>query len=350
MYPFVYINMHLKKFLENYDTVIFDMDGVITNEQNYWNSAALTVWEYLNQNSGKSIDMAYCMEHYQDIHAKVFCDDELIRVLKNKGINSNWDLGYVTVLISWICGGKDNWDNFEAVLGYAENMSDNILDEYEKTARECSEKTGFDYEWLRRCGDMWNEMQLIFQQWFLGDELFCESYGYMPQNSGKPGLLKNEKPIIPLETLKELLKELNSKMRVCMGTGRPGAEILNPLKVWGVLDYFDKNGLCTYDYVEKAQENLNVNNLPKPHPYMFLKALFGLDYPDKKILDGDYDKERIAKTLVVGDAGADILAAKAMGAHFCATLTGVQGKSARGYFEEMEAEYILDSICDFAEC
>ena len=40
--------MKLAKFLDKYDTVIFDMDGVITSEQNYWNCAALTVWEYLN--------------------------------------------------------------------------------------------------------------------------------------------------------------------------------------------------------------------------------------------------------------------------------------------------------------
>ena len=42
--------MKLAKFLDKYDTVIFDMDGVITSEQNYWNCAALTVWEYLNYN------------------------------------------------------------------------------------------------------------------------------------------------------------------------------------------------------------------------------------------------------------------------------------------------------------
>ena len=48
--------MKLAKFLDKYDTVIFDMDGVITSEQNYWNCAALTVWEYLNYNSGQKIN------------------------------------------------------------------------------------------------------------------------------------------------------------------------------------------------------------------------------------------------------------------------------------------------------
>ena len=54
--------MKLAKFLDKYDTVIFDMDGVITSEQNYWNCAALTVWEYLNYNSGQKINAAECMQ------------------------------------------------------------------------------------------------------------------------------------------------------------------------------------------------------------------------------------------------------------------------------------------------
>ena len=80
-----------------------------------------------------------------------------------------------------------------------------------------------------------------------------------------------------------------------------------------------------------------------------MKALYGTDYDDKRLVSGDYDKSKIAGTLVVGDAGADILAAKAMGADFCAVLTGIQGEKGREYFEENGAEYILPSVIDFLE-
>ena len=96
--------------------VIFDMDGVITSEQNYWNCAALTVWEYLNYNSGQKINAAECMQNISKIRSRVFSDDELISVLKGKGVNSNWDLGYVTVLIAWICNGKTDWNYFDKVI------------------------------------------------------------------------------------------------------------------------------------------------------------------------------------------------------------------------------------------
>ncbi|MCC8169043.1 MAG: HAD hydrolase-like protein [Oscillospiraceae bacterium] len=341
--------MKLAKFLDKYDTVIFDMDGVITSEQNYWNCAALTVWEYLHYIGGKKINSAKCAENMAQIRKKVFSNDSLISVLKGKGVNSNWDLGYVTVLISWICGGKDGWGDFDAVLRYAENLSDNIIDEYDRLAKLCHEKTGFDYNWLRRNEIMWRTMRDIFQMWFLGDELFEERFGYPPMNTGKTGLLYREEPIVKKDRLIQVLRLLGENKRICTGTGRPYIEMIQPVTDWGIKQYFAADGLCNYDHVVAAERSLDNNTLTKPHPYMFLKALYGTDYDDKRLVDGDYDKEKIKTTLVVGDAGADILAAKAMGADFCAVLTGIQGKKARPYFESLNAEYILNSVEDFLE-
>ncbi len=265
--------MKLAKFLDKYDTVIFDMDGVITSEQNYWNCAALTVWEYLNWNSGKRIDSKECSEKISEIRKNVFSNDELISVLKGKGVNSNWDLGYVTVLISWIIGGKDGWGNFGAVLRYAKGLSDNIIDEYDRLAIECHKITGFDYEWLKRNELMWQTMRDIFQMWFLGDELFRERYGYDPLNSGKEGLLYKEEPIVDKDKLIKMLSLLSENKRVCTGTGRPYIEMIQPVTDWGIKQYFTNDGLCNYDHVVEAEKELDNNALTKPHPYMFLKAM-----------------------------------------------------------------------------
>ena len=339
--------MKLAKFLDKYDTVIFDMDGVITSEQNYWNCAALTVWEYLSWNSHREINSVEFMKNLPQIRKRVFCDDELISVLKGKGVNSNWDLGYVTVLIAWICNGKEKWDNFSNVLEYAKGLPENIIDAYDSIALECSKKTGFSYGWLQRNELMWRTMRGIFQMWFLGDDLFKKTFGYPSLNGGKSGLLYKEEPIVDKAKLVEMLQLLSKNKRVCTGTGRPYIEMIRPITDWGIKDYFAQDGLCNYDHVVDAEKKLDNNALTKPHPYMFLKALYGTDYDDKKLINGNYDKEKIKKALIVGDAGADILAAKAMGADFCAVLTGIQGDGARPYFEKMNAEYILDSVEDF---
>lgn len=336
----------MKSFLDKYDTVIFDMDGVITSEQNYWNSAALTVREYLSDKAyfGKgNIDTDWMSKNVSGIRSEVFCDDRLINELKSRGVNSNWDLGYVTVLIALILK-KDDPDK---ALKFAQNLSENILDEYENLSRAAAKSAGLSCDYTERNGELWQGMRDCFQEWFLGDSLFKKQYGRDPVNSGKCGLLNNEKPIIPVESLLELLKQLNDEgKRVCTGTGRPYAELITPLEAWGAIKYFADDGLCNYDHVAEAERKYKETALTKPHPYMFLKALYGTDYDDGKILNGEYDKRAVERTLVVGDAGADILAANAMGADFCAVLTGVTGSAARGFFEQLGAEYILDSAAD----
>lgn len=336
------VKMRLAKFLDKYDTVIFDMDGVITSEQNYWNCAALTVWEYLKWNMDEKIDIEYAESNIEKIRSLVFCNDKIIEILKAKGVNSNWDLGYVVVLLAWICGGKEYMGDFSDVLEKAEELPDNILDVYDALAKKASEKTGLDYDWMRRNELMWRTMTMLFQEWFLGDELNDRA----SLHGKKKGLLYNEQPIVDKDSLTEMLKLLSKNKRVCSGTGRPYTEMIRPITDWGIKDYFAKDGLCNYNHVADAEKEFAIT-LTKPHPYMFLKALYGTDYDNKKLINGDYDKEKIKTTLIVGDAGADILAAKAMGADFCAVLTGIQGKKARHYFEEMRAEYILDSVEDF---
>lgn len=340
------VKMKLAKFLDKYDTVIFDMDGVITSEQNYWNCAALTVWEYLkwNRDGGNSIDTEWAERHVKEIRSSVFYNDEIISVLKSKGVNSNWDLGYVTVLLAWICGGKDYDGNFADVLSLAKTLPDNILNAYDELAKKASDRTGFDYDWTRRNNLMWQTMHELFQEWFLGDELI----GKRSMHGKKSGLLNNEQPIVDKKQLAEILALLCENKRVCTGTGRPYIEMIQPLTDWGVKKYFAKDGLCSYDNVIAAEKTFN-STFTKPHPYMFLKALYGTDYDDSKLIGGDYDKDKIKTTLVVGDAGADILAAQAMGADFCAVLTGIQGEKARAYFEKLKASYILNSVLDFAE-
>ncbi len=327
----------MREFLNKYNTVIFDMDGVITSEEKYWDAAALTVWEYLRFCRDESISAPECMAKVREIRKIVFCDDLLIKTLKNKGVNSNWDLGYVTVLMAWILKTED----FVKVLEYAKTLPDNIIEVYDSLARECADVTGYDYKWLCRNGLMWQTMHDIFQEWYLGEQ----TWGKPVKNSGKAGLMFSEKPIVNKGKLRELLAELSTTHRLCTGTGRPFNEMITPLNQWGVTDYFDKNGLANYDMVEVAERELG-RTLTKPHPYIFLKALYGVDHDDKKIIDGEYDKSEISKALIVGDAGADILAAREMGADFCAVLTGVAGKKAKDYFQKMNAQYIIDSVLD----
>lgn len=337
----------MKQFLNKYDTLVLDMDGVITSESGYWDAAALTVYEYLftKEHFGSGdIDVEYMSENCGKIRNEIYLNDKLIKVFKDKGVNSNWDLGYITVLAALMLDTRD----MDEVYEFAQKIDEDIITVYESLAKAAAKKQGYAFEEFKRNGKLWTAMRDSFQEWYLGDDRFTEVYGREPETCGKGGIYKKEKPLFSLEKLRPFLRELAETKRLCVGTGRQYIEIVPLLEMWDVADCFDSNGICDYSYVSSAERKIGAT-LAKPHPYTFLKALYGTDYSDEKIVDGEYDKSKTERTLIVGDAGADILAAKAMGSDFCAVLTGVAGKSGKKYFEEQNAEYILDTVLDMRE-
>lgn len=341
--------LRLVDFLDNYDTIIFDMDGVVTSEENYWNCAALAVYEIFNSSDywGKNkININKIMDEYVDMRKYLFKNDTLIELLKNKGVNSNWDLAYIIICIALILRTPYP----DEIYAYAESLNGNIMDIYDKLAKTTAESIGEPVSYCERNGYIWQMATMCFQEWFLGDNIYFSTYREFPKKVGKPGLVHNEEPLVAVEKLQTLFSALyKANKRVCIGTGRPSGEILPPLEKWGIKKYMAEDGLITYDYVVRAEEKLNNNSvhLTKPHPYMFLKAMLGEKFDDLDIINKKYPIDKLSRTLVVGDAGADIFAAKEMGADFCAVLTGLQGQKARAFFEENNAEYILNSIEDF---
>ncbi len=337
--------MKLKEFLNRYDTIIFDLDGVITSEQAYWDASALTVYQAVNAKSlsDDEVDVEFYNKNIKKIRSEVFSDDKLIRILKDKGVNSNWDLSYVTYAIAKILDTKD----FSKVLDYVGNMSNDIFKEYEILAKKLQEKLKISN--ASRKSEVWEKLKLWFQEWTLGDKLFLKVYGYEVSKKGKQGLLEAEEPIVDKERLKELFLALHKKgKRLATATGRTFDELETPLKNFGIFDYFANDGLINYNHVINVQNKLGAE-VPKPHPYVFQKALLGESFSDIDILEENFSKSLVKKALVVGDAGADIIAAKKMGADFCAVLTGVNGKAAKEYFEKSGACYILDSVLDFID-
>lgn len=329
----------LKSFTDKYDLFIFDLDGVITSEQGYWYTAALTVYELMNSNKyfgTRTLDYENVFANRKMIRKFVLSDDKTIVLLKNKGVNSNTDLAYIVFCASVIKNTKDP----EVIYNFLkENLSDNILNDYERLAILTAVGLNKPSEFCMRTGTLREYVNNVFQGWYLGE-------------GGRPSILNNEQPLLDMEKTREVLKAFHSAGKtISYGTGRFEYESKTPLSKWDFYKYFSENHSVTYDEVSKSEQILKENGqfktLTKPDPYVFLQGALGKDYPVLKIINGDFDKELIKKTLVIGDAGADILSAHAGGFDFCAVLTGISGEAARPYFEEQKAEYILDSIFDF---
>ncbi len=324
------------------DSIIFDMDGVITSEYTYWDSAALTVYELLFSHKyyGKQdIDREWCHKNVRRIFNIIFCDGKTVKAVKRLGVNTNWDLTYLVFCISkYLDPDMDSFDSwhFQSVCMFIENITMQPPELYVGIegliASVLPAESGY---YKRTHGKMWQELLDSFQKWYHGFE-------------GILGLKENEEPIIPLDMLKEKLAELKeSGFKLGIGTGRPKEEIIYPLNMWGLKEFFASDCIATYDEVEEAEKKIpDAGSLAKPNPFVFLKAAFGNEYNDKELYSGEVSKERIGRCLIVGDAPSDLLAAKGAGFPFMAVLTGVEGLDARGYFEKNDADIILDSVLD----
>jgi len=338
----------LQTFLEKYDRILFDLDGVVTSEEVYWNTAALTVWELLNSSvyyGEEVMDVQAVSGRLSDIRREVFCNDAVIQTVKNRGINNNWDLAWFVISGALVLNTRD----FRAVYEWILSLPDTAA-AFCAAVAEALQKAGFQGDEAAHQGGLWRRVQDSFQEWFLGSELFPEHWGKASMQPGKLGLTFGEEPLVDKEKLLTLLSLLAQDKILGIGTGRPRIEMLNPLTRWGAYDYFTKEAVVSHHEVQAAQKELRKSIpdivLTKPHPYIFLKAIFGETVSDNDLIAGVYDKACCSKTLVIGDAGCDLFAAKAAGCDFLAVLTGIQGEDARAYFAQEGADYILKDVLE----
>lgn len=103
--------------------------------------------------------------------------------------------------------------------------------------------------------------------------------------------------------------------------------------------------IVTYDDVLKAEEDFKPETpLSKPNPFVFLKAAFGDELDDEKLISDNYNKDKCSKIAVIGDAPSDLMAAKSAGMVFVGVLTGIDKESANEYFLSHNADYIFEDV------
>ncbi len=333
----------MKFALNNFDTIIFDMDGVITSEVSYWQTAAATCCDLLlnYEHYGVcGIDKEWVRKQYIEIYNTILCGGRTVRAVKNLGVNTNWDLAYIVFCVSkYLNPDLDTLDaaHFQSVCMFIENIDLKAPDVYDalgELVKTIIKKDKDDY--FKRGGKyFWKELCDTFELWYLGSDEF-------------EGINSSETLLFPAEDIKKVLKTLtDSNIRLGIGTGRPREEIEHPLEKYGLYKYFDKSLCVCYDDILAAEQELKPKNpLAKPDPFVFLKAVLGKNHTNRQIIDGDYTYGELEKTLIVGDAPSDLLAAQKGGFNFLAVLTGIDGENAMKYFQQNKADYILNNILE----
>lgn len=367
-------------------TVLFDVDGVLLSEERYFDMSALTVWELINSDKylglgAEQFKTNPADEEINAIRKGVFIDDRVLKLMKGKGINANWDMIYLTVsyqlihileqvkedlsakINHWLTNeidrdvlieigealkGRDIHLHYAAFLDdfqQAPSSKQGLLDHLDVLAKE---KLGVDTSMFGKKDRLWSVCEHASQEWYVGDEHIVGSTGRPSVQPGKAGFMSDEKVLADKEKIAELFKKLTSEgIRVGIGTGRPELETVEPFKTLGWLDLFDTHYIVTADDVLKAERNHpDGPALSKPHPFTYIMALSGKTKTEDECLAEKLPIENGKETLIVGDSLADLLAARDMGCTFAAVLTGLSGQAARSEFEEYEADYILDGVLE----
>lgn len=366
--------------------VLFDVDGVLLSEEHYFDASALTVWElfasknYLNL-APEAFKTNYTSEEIGEIRSLVFQGDKVLKFLKSRGLNANWDMIYLTVsyqllhllgqvkeyesekIIKWLQKGIDRETLLEigdVLKKYEVNLNFQLFVEEFEAAGESKhalfqhldtlahKKLKIDTKIFSEDMTLWSVGEHISQEWYVGDEHVLGSTGRPSVQIGKKGFLSDEMTLCPREKIDELFSKLLQRgLKIGIGTGRPELETIQPFTHLDWLKHFDENHIVTADDVLKAEIEFPEHRpLSKPNPFTYLLGLKGRSSGFRQILETELPLTNRDEVLIVGDSFADLLAARKIGCKFAAVLTGLSGQNARSEFEKHEADYILDNVLE----
>lgn len=291
--------------MKNAKLIVFDMDGVLIDVSGSYR-------ETVRQTTRLFFQIAPSSEKLPD---PLFPLADLAAVKQSGGLNNDWDLSCLVINLLFnliekppVYESKDPWAQYQETISQCDmgalgdflrstpNPLIALLLKIGKT------KNAFIYGLYTGDVGSGNIIKQIFQEVYLGKDLFEATYDQTPEFYQGDGLIHREQLLID----KHLLSELAAKHILAIATGRPRAEADYPLDHFGIRKYFTRI-MTLEDCLEKEKRILKTEgkkvSLSKPHPYM-------LDTISAET------KNPITAYYYVGDMPDDMVAAKGAAAGF----------------------------------
>jgi phosphoglycolate phosphatase-like HAD superfamily hydrolase len=278
--------------------IVFDMDGVIMD-------VSASYRDVVRQTAGLFFQPARGAEK---LPAPLFELSDLAAVKQSGGLNNDWDLTFevISLFFSLIAGpgthaNGDPWSRFRAVIGRCDAAP--IVEFLQSTDRPLvsllNQHGRYEDPFMKSLyqGDVGsgNIIKQIFQEIYLGQNLFRSTYNMNPAVYRGQGFILREKMLID----RLLLEKLSAENVLAIATGRPRAEAEYPLNHFH-LDQFFAPILTLDDCLSEEKRILEQEgravSLSKPNPFM-------LDAIVKKC------REPFDSFYYVGDMPDDMLAA-----------------------------------------
>ena len=278
--------------------IIFDMDGVIMDVSGSYRDVVRQTTKLFFQPA----------QAWEKLPVPIFELSDLAAVKQSGGLNNDWDLTCAVINLLYsltarpaISESQDPWTRWQKTLSRCDvtPMVEFLASTDQPLATLLQQKGKLQDDFISGlcAGDVGsgNIIKQIFQEIYLGYELFKSTYNLKPNFYNSNGYILKEKVLID----RSVLDNLSRNNVLAVATGRPRAEADYPLKHFDLKKYFKL--IYTLDdclQEEKrilAEKGENVS-LSKPHPFMLDAIADGL-------------KDKFSGYYYVGDMPDDMLAA-----------------------------------------
>lgn len=372
--PHPTISPALQEQLGHLKLLVFDLDGVITSESGYWDTARQSVASILFEPIG--FGLASSPQEIGKSGAAII-SPELIARVKNRAVNSNWDLAFVALclhLIRCFEGYSGSQTDFlRKALDSSDSVSElsQLLAERQPAYSTVPVASLFDELFPVHSKSSGVEVlgrfqSVVYQRFSASGRLFayrgalwdlCHEVCQTTEDDRRKQDV-NDESVLPVARLAETLDRLTSSGRLALGvaTGRPRDEATAPLEQMKLLDKFDATRIVTYDDVAEAESTLSDQSetpvtLGKPHPFPLRKAIEP-ELSDRHLVEtplNDY-----SHVAFVGDTASDVLAAKEAGVLSIGVLTGVPGgeefrQQRKMILTEAGCDLVLNDVCELPD-
>jgi phosphoglycolate phosphatase-like HAD superfamily hydrolase len=322
--------------MKNKKLIVFDMDGVLIDvSRSYRDTVRQTAKLFFKKAPA-----------YENLPEPLFPLTDLAAVKQGGGLNNDWDLSCLVINLLFnviekppVYESKDPWDRYRETIGQS-NVT--ALAEFLKSTpkplstllpKVGASKNSFIYGLYRGDVGSGNIIKQIFQEVYLGQELFEDTYGLVPKFFHGEGFNHREQLLID----KSILEELAANNILAIATGRPRTEADYPLDHFDIRKYFSEvlaleDCLKEEERISKA-EGRKVS-LSKPHPFM-LDAIAG------------HLKNPAEEYFYVGDMPDDMVAAKKSQAKYKGIgflLAAPDQESLKKELLRAGADYIIEDI------
>lgn len=336
----------MQHHLRKKNLIIFDMDGVIIDVSKSYRDT-------VRQSATLFFNPARASEKLPN---PLFSLSDLANLKQSGGLNNDWDLTCLVISLlfsilpsgsirsSLACTDTDLWQiymqtiqkiDITAIAQYLSSRS------YPLTAL-LADKGKQINAFIRRLyqGEVGqgNVIKQIFQEIYLGPDLFKSTYGFDSRVWHDNGLIHRETPLIG----REILEQLHQNNILAIATGRPADEAAYPLDHFNLAKYFDM--VYTLDDCLRAERAILKHegrkvSLSKPSPFM-LDAIAALK------------QNQVNRFFYIGDMPDDMIAAARAEADFIGVgvlFTSADKHRLKDELERCGADRIVAKTSDLLE-